>query len=108
MDLVKRQMNAKSPSTPDQRNPFVDRTEQENDLWVELRAKQEAQEIPSGYGLISNEEGYSTYEVVEPLPLGSRKLNKYLHISLPEQVWLPRIILWVQAIEALYHILNDN
>lgn len=99
--MVKRQMNTKSINAANRRNPFKDNPAEELRLWESVSSKQIQQETPTGYGFTDRD-----YEPIEPLPLGSRRAKKYINIILPEQVWNPRAVLWVQALESMYEILE--
>lgn len=101
IEMVKRQMNTKSINAAIRRNPFKNNPAGELRVWESLSSKQTQQEIPTGYGFADRE-----YEPIEPLPLGSHRAKKYINIILPEQVWNPRTVLWVQALESLYEILD--
>lgn len=65
--------------------------------------------IPDGYGLRTEEESYTLYETVEYLLVGKKRKKKThkCRVILPESVWLPRVILWVQAIECMYIVRED-
>lgn len=63
--------------------------------------------IPTGYGLCSNEEHYIGYQELHFLAVGRREANG-VEVKLPEVVWWPRYVLWVQALEALTLTLEDN
>jgi hypothetical protein len=59
--------------------------------------------IPDGYGILPEEwgdEGYPTYEVI---PAG-RNRRRELRVSLPDQIWRPRAVVWVQGLYAMTNI----
>lgn len=72
-----------------------------------LKSKQQNREIPIDYGFSPNEAIYKDYEPIEILPLGNRRAKKSMRIILPEEVWNPRAVLWVQALETLYEVLYN-
>jgi hypothetical protein len=100
-------MNTKSINTPDQRNPFINKPDKETELWTNLREKQENEIVPIGYGFTPDELNHHEYNSITELPIGTRRVKKYMRIILPEKIWQPHIVLWVQAIETMYHLLYE-
>jgi hypothetical protein len=65
--------------------------------------------IPPGYHMRAEEwgdEGYPPYEAIR----SGRRTTRFLDISLPDETWRPRAILWVQALDSMNQISNweDN
>lgn len=100
-------MKAKPVDAPDVRNPFDGNIELERELWRIICASQDNHYIPLGFGLNPGEYGYNgEYESIQQLPIGVRKKGKAHRIILTESVWEPRVVLWVQSLEALNRILE--
>lgn len=97
-------MNIKAVKGPKQINPFEGNPEQEAIFWETVSTKQENRVIPEGYGLIPGEHNYENYDSVEMLPVGGKGSGKAIQIILPKAKWLPRIVLWLQALETMYEM----
>jgi hypothetical protein len=80
----------------------------EHELWSLVRDAQQRQRVPKGYGLRPEEIEYSEYEDIEIIPVGRHSSKKALTISLPETVWLPRCIIWIQALEIMTYLQISN
>lgn len=52
--------------------------------------------LPHGYGVLQEEWEDGVYPEVEELPIGQAQRTKFIH--LPSHVWLPRAVLWTQAL----------
>lgn len=83
-----------------------------NAFLISLDALQTQGGIPPGYGLLPeewDETGYPAYEVIGSGRAGNGK--KKLTILLPDEVWRPRALHWVQALyllnTALYAMSTD-
>lgn len=100
-------MNLKPVNTPSKRNPFVD-PHREQLLWTRLGEDQRNRSIPNGYRLRPEENGYDEYESVELLPNGRRSSKQKMRAVLPESIWLPRLVLWIQALEAMTYLNLPN
>lgn len=100
MKTIKSKLNLKSVKTPRLTNPFERTPAKENMLWQQLEAQQQNRVVPAGYGFLTGEEGYGAYDPVETLDIGVGT-KKATPIMLPEAVWLPRTVLWVQGLELM-------
>lgn len=100
MESIKSKLNLKAVETPRLINPFDNMPNKERRLWRQLEYQQRSQIVPVGYGFLPGEDGYGMYDPVETLDVGVGT-KKPCPIILPEAVWLPRTVLWVQALEAM-------
>ena len=92
-------------SNPGYQSPFVNQPAKEIFLWNMIELAQQRREAPSSYGFRPGERGYGEYENIEELQIGGRHSKKQQQVKLPERVWLPRCVLWVQALEAMTELL---
>lgn len=100
MNSIRSRMNLRSVEPARLANPFQNRPDKEEQLWHELDIQQRAQFVPEGYGFLSGELGYGEYDPIEILDIGIGT-KKATPIILPEKAWLPRTVLWVQALELM-------
>jgi hypothetical protein len=108
VEIVKHQINSRSVKTPSRRNPFSGKDDIEQELWHRIKNVQQRREVPSGYGLSPEEDGHGVYEQIEILTVGRRSSKQAKHITLPENVWLPRCVLWIQALEAMIGLQHSH
>jgi hypothetical protein len=47
------------------------------------------------------EVGYTMYDELEGLPGKRRGGSAHMTVTLPQALWQPRVVLWVQALESL-------
>ncbi|KAG6819028.1 hypothetical protein H0H93_016122 [Arthromyces matolae] len=59
--------------------------------------------IPQGYGIHPEEWIDGDYPSVTVIP-GRRRGKKDLQVSLPDHIWRPRSILWVQGLDVMRHL----
>lgn len=103
---IRHQMHLAAVSPPHRRNPFHGNAAALSQFWQAVENLYGSKQVPHGYGLIPNEDGYTMYNELERLQ-GKRGGSKHLKVTLPQAVWQPRIILWVQALECLTLALLD-
>jgi hypothetical protein len=89
--------------TPRVRSPF-NTDEQTEDFFDRLRTTVDNNYIPAGFGFLPGEEGFGDYSPVYQLAVG-QKSHKMRRVTLPEEVWYPRFVLWVQALAGMEHLL---
>lgn len=108
LEIVKRQMNTKHVRSPTTlRNPFKDFPEKERTFWRRLHESQVKKKIPMGYGFRPGEIGFGQFDSVEVIQVGGRRSNK-MRVLLSESIWLPRTVLWAQALEGMTHLLVEE
>ncbi|GBE84083.1 hypothetical protein SCP_0600610 [Sparassis crispa] len=87
------------------RNPFPD--PQSLALFWQLLDAVRAQDIiPDGYGVTPTEWQDGVYPEEEVIRMGRKK--KGLVIALPSVVWLPRAVLWAQAVEIMTRLTEQE
>jgi hypothetical protein len=84
------------------RSPFTT-TAAETEFQNVLRLVVESDAVPAGFGVHPDEweDGYSEHEIIKT---GLR--GKTLEVTLPEAVWLPRAILWAQALDLMSRLVE--
>lgn len=107
MNSIRSKLNLTSVKTPQLLNPFEDRPDKEERLWRQLEFQQRSQFVPAGYGFRSGEPGNGQYDSVAILEVGVGT-KKPMPIVLPETVWLPRTVLWVQALEIMTSLMMED
>lgn len=101
-------MKIKSVKLPDIRNPFTDIADIEDEFWgAVLQYYDDDEDVPDGYGFMAHEVNHKPYESVEFLEIGRSKSSKSVKIVLPENVWKPRILLWVKAAATMYNFVDN-
>jgi hypothetical protein len=105
-DIILKQVNEKPVTVPSVKSPFPYGSETTLRFWEELQALQVSKEIPNGYGFKRDEENYQPYCVFEFLTIGKKRTKDDHRIVLPREIWLPRMVLWVQALQLLYTFLE--
>lgn len=88
-------------------NPFKHARNAEVRFWSDLGKANDRGLVPAGYGLTREEGSHRNYITLELLEVGS-KADREVRIILPKEVWLPRTILWVQALELMYKLNVDH
>jgi hypothetical protein len=78
--------------------PFDD--EERAEFLGQLSEVIEAHYIPQGFGVHEDEPDHQPYNPSGQLSVGHRR-NIFLQVSLPESIWKPHIILWLQAVAVL-------
>lgn len=71
-----------------------------------LQSAWEAGDVPEGYGLVEGEDGFNVWNPTETLKCGRRRGG--ISVSLPEHIWLPRVRLWITALEGLACTLDSQ
>lgn len=62
--------------------------------------------IPEGYGVLEDEWGGDGYPTVETIQSG-RRGRREITLGLPDSIWRPRAILWIQAVDIMTRILGN-
>ncbi|KZT05190.1 uncharacterized protein LAESUDRAFT_656210, partial [Laetiporus sulphureus 93-53] len=84
-------------------NPF--NSQDAENLFYEIFAEvQQANIIPQDYGVLLYEWSDHSHPQTEQLKVGKR--GKYIDIAVPEDIWFPRAILWIQALDTLSRIID--
>jgi hypothetical protein len=99
-ERVQRQLNHKSAKVSRLVNPYASRN-QEQQFWLALAHVQEHGLVPRGYGFRPEEEGYGCWNDIEYLTVGKKRSGKNHKCSLPQEIWHPRAVRWVQALEGM-------
>ena len=92
------------PTVPESHNPFPD-AHSESLFFEALQRVLLDAAIPIGYNIHPNEwepEGYPTIEVIRSGRRGQREIT----IGLADEIWRPRAIRWVQAVNLLTRIFD--
>lgn len=105
LNSIRRQMHTRPIKPPEKRNPFGGDINVLRRFWSMVKDLQDRRVVPTGYGLKESEAGYGEYDTVEQLAVGRSRLNKFIRVFLPQKTWQPRIVLWLQALEAMTTIL---
>jgi hypothetical protein len=63
-------------------------------------------EVPVGFGLQPGEAGYTSYHPIRSVQVGQRRMRR-LNVTLPRNVWQPRIILWAQGVWELTQLKEE-
>lgn len=106
LESIRNQAHKKSLQGPGMTNSFSNVENGEVNFWSDLRNANRRGVVPIGYGLTRREGSDTDYRTLEVLEVGS-KANRETRIILPREVWLPRTILWVQALELMYRLSGD-
>ena len=86
------------------RNPFVT-PEAETEFQDVLSMIVEGKAIPAGFG-VCTDEWDGGYPELETIKTGSR--GKQLEVILPEAAWLPRAVLWSQALDLMGQLVETE
>lgn len=86
----------------------MDNPELVQHMWSLLKKAQEDRLVPSGYGFRPGEQEYGEYEEIEIIRVGRRASDNDLRVILPESVWLPRTVLWLQALEIMTFLIYET
>jgi hypothetical protein len=99
---IRDNVHHKPVKVPQSRIPFTDPT---HEIWFSaaLNDIRIAGLVPPGYGVCPSEWDEDGYPRHEMITFGRRK--KEFIIDLPEAIWLPRAITWVQGLHTLQSIL---
>ncbi|KAJ7571931.1 hypothetical protein C8J56DRAFT_810197, partial [Mycena floridula] len=96
--------HAKAVKAPRHRNPFS--SEHESELFRRTSsALNESGYIPESYNLRPeewDEDGYPAFEIIRT----GRTSTKELRVSLPDEIWRPRALQWVQALDIMTAIIE--
>ena len=65
---------------------------------------QAAGAVPEYFGMLSSEWGDEGYPSYETISMG-RRCSKKITTELPQAIWLPRAIAWVQGLHAMQTLL---
>ena len=87
-------------------SPFTSQV-QEALFQQSLTQIQEAGTVPHQFGVLSSEWGDEGYPSRETLSMG-RRSRKKITIELPQVIWLPRAIAWVQGLYTMQTILYQS
>lgn len=83
------------------RNPFDGAPLQEQCFHHMLDRKAQALDIPTGFGFYASEG--QPWNEVDTIKVGKSNRN----VTLPEEVWLPRAIVWVRALQTLQYCIQE-
>lgn len=99
--LVQDQIHHPAIPIPMKNCPFdsLDLAEEFLERLAEIHDDGAVDNIPEGYRLRDDEANYRAYNPVAYIEVGRAK--RRINVSLPEEVWKPRIMLWLQALEGL-------
>jgi hypothetical protein len=97
------QTQHKPVKTPRLQNPFQTQ-EQEDHFKKTLLRIQKAHRIPVGYGLTDADEEAFQWDATHDLLVGVVRKKKNVSISLPEDTWKPRVLLWLQGLHCMTEI----
>lgn len=89
---------------PRHSNPFRDETVMAA-FTTALAQVQNLGHIPRGFGMLPDEwenEEYPTFEVLR----SGRRGTKELRIALPDRIWRPRAVRWVQALDVMSQLIE--
>lgn len=92
----------KAVKLPRRQSPFEDEDE-EDDFLRNLDRARAAEAIPEGFGFLEGEEGYGDWDDVEYIQVGKVRRMEF---RLVEEIWKPRIVQWVQAVQGLTLVLE--
>lgn len=106
LESIRNQAHKKTLQGPRMENPFAGAANRERRFWKDLGKANSRGVVPRGYGL-TRPESAGDYKTLEVLEVGS-KANREMRIILPREVWLPRTVLWVQALELMYQLAVGN
>lgn len=102
---VRRQLKHTPAKVSRIQDPFADRPDDSKVLfWSVVREAVEKEILPSGYGFLPIEEGYGEWNSVEKIHVGKKRIGREYRVTLPREVWEPRLKLWTQGLEALAYI----
>ncbi|KAJ7582483.1 hypothetical protein C8J56DRAFT_791666, partial [Mycena floridula] len=107
LESIEHQFLPDEVHAPRHKNPFP--TDDHTQCFIQgLQVIRDANHIPPRFGMLPEEwdedEG-GEYPTFEMLRLG-RRSTKQLRIALPDHIWRPRSVLWVQALDVMIHILE--
>lgn len=106
-NTIRRQTKKKAAKIGQIENPFSKSRMKEQRLWDLIERRQLDQRTPRGYGFLPGEGNYYAYDCMETLEIGTG-YKKESPIILPETVWHPRTVLWVQALEVMNLLILEN
>jgi hypothetical protein len=66
-------------------------------LLHQIATRNENHRTPLGFGLHHHDDNYSAYNPIQTIRVGPRK-PRSTKVTLPREVWHPRIVLWVQSV----------
>lgn len=78
-------------------NPFDDDEEEDEFLLALSTLLDDLSGVPAGYGVTAEEWGDEGYGDTEELQVGGRR--RQLEIQIPQEIWLPRAVAWVKALD---------
>lgn len=93
-----------APNVPEAHYPFPN-DEIENLFHQAFNTVCEEEIIPAGYNILPNEWGEDGYPSIEVLRVG-RRGRREITVGLADEIWRPRAILWVQAVEVITRVLD--
>lgn len=102
---IRQQFNQDAVKTAPVMNPFSREPTKAQRLWELLDRRQQERKTPKGYGFLPNEKNHRAYDPVENLGVGHVKKSA---IILPESVWLPRTVIWIQALEIMNLLILED
>lgn len=91
---------------PDSRNPFPD-GDTEDVFHEAFRLVQEQEIVPVGYNILPHEWDNGIYPSIEVIRTG-RRGRREITVGLDDEIWRPRAILWVQAVDVLTRVLDNE
>lgn len=98
--------NQTEVQVPDSRNPFTV-GDSENIFREALRLVREQGIIPAGYNILPQEWEDGIYPTIEVIRAG-RRGRRDITVGLDDEIWRPRAILWVQAVEVLTRVVDNE
>ena len=99
------EFNHEAVDVPEGISPFAT-LEAENDFHDALAIAREENIVPYGYGLHPEEldgDDYPTLEIIR----SSRRGRREIEVGLPDHIWRPRGLLWIQGLDILTRLLED-
>lgn len=92
------------PNVPQSLYPFPD-AESENLFHTALDHVRQDGIIPAGYNLLPHELQEGTYPTAEIIHAG-RRGRREITVGLTHELWYPRAVQWVQAVDVLTRVLD--
>lgn len=93
-----------APQVPESHNPF-NNDDVEHVFHEAFHLVCEEGVVPAGYNILPNEWDEDGYPTVEILRTG-RRGRREIKVGLTDEIWRPRAVLWVQALDVLTRLLD--
>lgn len=104
---VRSQLKHSPVKVPRIHNPFFHTPNIEIAFWEVMSEITREDQLPTGYGFLPGEHGYGEWNCVETIAVGKRTRGKEYKVTLPRELWEPRVRVWAQAVEGLQRFLNN-